>query len=51
MRCWGLICGRNETADGTSAETQADSPHPLDCENWLVKFETSETTAALKAMK
>lgn len=39
-------CKRN--SDGTSTETNADSPHPLDCEELLLKkFETRETTATL----
>ena len=43
----GTYVWQKRNSDGTSTETQADSPHPLDCENLLFKFETSETTAAL----
>ena len=43
----GIYVWQKRNSDGTSTETQADSPHPLDCENLLLKFETSETTAAL----
>ena len=43
----GTYVWQKRNSDGTSTETQADSPHPLDCEDWLFKFETSETTAAL----
>lgn len=43
----GTYVWQKRNSDGTSTETQADSPHPLDCENWLFKFETSEATATL----
>lgn len=43
----GAYSWQKRNSDGTATETQADSPHPLDCENWLLKFETSETTATL----
>lgn len=33
---------------GTSASTEADSAHPLDCEELLLKFETTEPTAVLR---
>ena len=43
----GTYVWQKRNSDGTSTVTQADSLHPLDCENWLFKFETSETTAVL----
>lgn len=33
--------------DGTSTTTEADSAHPLDCEDLLLPFETAEMTATL----
>lgn len=44
----GTYVWQKRNSDGTSTVTQTDSPHPLDCENWIPKFETSETTAALE---
>ena len=43
----GAYVWQKRNSDGTSTETQTDSPHPLDCESLLFKYETSETTAAL----
>ena len=34
-------------ADGTATSFDADSAHPLDCEDLLVKFETAEQVAVL----
>lgn len=44
----GTYVWQKRNSDGTSTVTQTDSPHPLDCENWIPKFETSKTTAALE---
>ncbi len=43
----GTYSWQKRNGDGTSTEIQADSPHPLDCENLLLKFETTKTTATL----
>lgn len=43
----GTYSWLKRNSDGTSTATEADSPHPLDCEGLLLKFETRETTATL----
>lgn len=43
----GTYSWLKRNSDGTSTATEADSPHPLDCEELLLKFETRETTATL----
>lgn len=43
----GTYSWLKRNSDGTSTATEADSPHPLDCEELLFKFETREATATL----
>lgn len=43
----GTYSWLKSNSDGTSTATEADSPHPLDCDELLLKFETTETTATL----
>jgi hypothetical protein len=43
----GTYSWRLTHADGTFTDILADSPHPLDCQDQLLKFETSEATATL----
>lgn len=43
----GTYSWQKRNSDGTSTATEADSAHPLDCENQFLRFETAETTADL----
>ena len=43
----GTYSWQKRNSDGTSTSTETDSAHPLDCEDMLLKFETTETTATL----
>lgn len=43
----GTYSWQKRNHDGTSTAIEADSAHPLDCEDLLLKFETAETTAIL----
>lgn len=43
----GAYSWQKTNADGTTTEMKADSAHPLDCEDLLLPFETTETTATL----
>ena len=45
----GTYAWQQKKADGTFSDAEADSPHPLDCEDLLSPpLETSEATAVLK---
>lgn len=44
----GTYSWQRQNDDGTSTDTEADSPHPLDCKDLLIPFETTETTALLR---
>ncbi len=43
----GSYSWQKAEADGTTTSSQADSAHPLDCKDLLLKFETTEQAAAL----
>ena len=43
----GTFSWQKMNADGTATSFDADSAHPLDCEDLLVKFETAEQVAVL----
>lgn len=43
----GTYSWQKSNSDGTSTSIEADSAHPLDCEDMFLKFETAETTATL----
>lgn len=44
----GTYSWQRKNKDGTFTGTEADSPHPLDCKEWLEPFETTETSAVLR---
>lgn len=43
----GTYSWQRKHADGTVTGVEADSPHPLDCKEWLLRLETTERTATL----
>lgn len=43
----GTYSWEKRNSDGTSTGTEVDSAHPLDCEDWLERFETTKGTATL----
>lgn len=47
----GTYSWQVKNADGTFADTRADSAHPLDCKDLLSLLETAETTATLSFLE
>ncbi len=50
--CFGTLPGsyawQRKNPDGTYTETESDSPHPLECRDLLLPFETAEPTASFE---
>jgi len=47
----GAYLWQKMNTDRTSTTTEADSAHPLDCEDFLFLFKTTEMTATLDFIK